>query len=96
MAIATANSKKFEAPTSDAGAAIFCGNLIAFEPRYPIPNIKNIWIIYGIAINIISNGLFNIRFPCDEKININVNNKPIVVILSNFGINLFSKYSLLL
>ena len=91
IAIATASSKKFDAPTIDPGAAMFCGILSSFALRYATVNTRNICIANGIAINMISCGFVSIRFPWNENININVKSNPIVVMLLNFGINVFSR-----
>ena len=91
IAIATASSKKFDAPTIDAGAAMFCGILSIFALVYAMVNTRNICIANGIAISRISCGFDSIRFPWKENMNINVSSKPIVVMLLNFGMNLFSK-----
>lgn len=91
IAIATASSKKFDAPTIEAGAAMFCGIFNSFALMYAIVNTKNICMANGIAISTISCGLDSIKFPWKEKIKINVNSNPIVVILLNFGIKVFSR-----
>lgn len=91
IAIATASSKKLLAPTIDPGAATFCGILSSFADKYPTVNTRNICIVNGMAISIISCGFERIRFPWNEKINISVSSKPIMVMLLNFGMNVFSR-----
>lgn len=91
IAIATANSKKLLAPTMDAGAAMFCGILSSFADRYAMVNTNAICIVNGIAISIMSCGFVIMRFPWNENMNISVNSSPIVVMLSNFFINTFSR-----
>ena len=91
IAIATASSKKLLAPTIDAGAAIFCGIFSIFADRYPTANTRKICIVNGIAINIMSCGFLSMRFPWNENMNISVNSNPIVVMLLNLGMNLFSR-----
>jgi len=59
-------------------------------------NIKNVWIINGMAINIICKGLLKIISPWNEKIITKVRSKPTIVTLSNFLRKMFSKYSILL
>lgn len=93
IAIATASSKKLLAPTIDPGAAMFCGIFSNFAERYPTVNTRNICIVNGIAMSIMSCGLDSIRFPWNENMNMSVNSNPIIVMFLNFGINCSSRYS---
>ena len=91
IATATESSKKLLAPIIPAGAAILWGNFQSFAQIYANPNIKNVWMVSGIAINNIWIGLLNIVSPWNENNIIKVKSNPTIVTLSNFFKNTFSK-----
>ena len=59
----TTNSKKLLAPIIPAGDAIESDSFQNFKHKYAIAKIINVFIIKGIAINIICNGFSSILPP---------------------------------
>src|SRR5690625_6888512 len=63
IAVATASSKKLEAPIKPAGAATLCGTRQAYAHPYAIAKMKNVWMVRGTAISAMCSGLPRIISP---------------------------------